>query len=55
MEWDQVKRVFDHQVKDHFPGGVVQRAELLRHGEDPAIEPGQLLVRVFVPAPDEGG
>ena len=54
MEWDQVKRVFNHQVKDHFPGGIVQRAELLRCGEDPAIEPGQLLVRVFIPAPDEG-
>ena len=54
MEWDQVKRVFNHQVKDHFPGGIVQRAELLRCGEDPAIEPGQLLVRVFIPAPDGG-
>ena len=54
MEWDQLKRVFNHQVKDHFPGGIVQRAELLRCGEDPAIEPGQLLVRVFIPAPDGG-
>jgi Peptidase family S41/N-terminal domain of Peptidase_S41 in eukaryotic IRBP len=26
---------------------------LLEHGDDPAIEPGQLMVRVFVPAPDE--
>ncbi len=52
MEWDQVKRVFNHQVKDHFPAGVVQRAELLRHGEDPAIEPGQLMVRVFIPVPE---
>ena len=30
----------------------MQRAVLLQHGDDPAIEPGQLLVRVFVPAPD---
>jgi hypothetical protein len=52
VEWDQVKRVFNHQVKDHFPAGVVQRAELLRHGEDPAIGPGELKVRVFIPVPE---
>ena len=30
----------------------MQRAELLQHGDDPAIEPGQLMVRVFIPPPD---
>ncbi len=51
-ELDQVNRVLDHVVKDHFPAGAVRRAVLLQHGDDPAIEPGQLLVRVFIPAPD---
>jgi hypothetical protein len=31
--------VIDHAVKDHFPPGAVLRAELLRHGDDPAIGP----------------
>ncbi len=30
----------------------MQRAVLLQHGDDPAIERGQLMVRVFVPAAD---
>ncbi len=30
----------------------MQRAELLRYGDDPAIGPGQLMVRVFIPVPE---
>ena len=46
---EQVARVIDHAVKERFPPGAVVRAELLRHGDDPAIGPGQLMVRVVVP------
>jgi len=41
--------VIDRAVKDHFPPGAVLRAELLRHGDHPAIGPGQLMIRVLVP------
>jgi Peptidase family S41/N-terminal domain of Peptidase_S41 in eukaryotic IRBP len=41
--------VIDRAVRDHFPPGAVLRAELLRHGDDPAIGPGQLMIRVLVP------
>jgi len=51
-ERDRLNRVVDHEVKDHFPPGVVRRAVLLRHGDEPDIEPGQLRLRVFVPAED---
>ena len=51
-EQDQVERVINHELRERFPGGAVQRAVLLQHDDDPAIEPGQLMVRVFVPAPD---
>jgi Peptidase family S41/N-terminal domain of Peptidase_S41 in eukaryotic IRBP len=50
-EQEQVQRVIDHEVKDRFPDGAVQQAVLLQHGDDPAIEPGQLMVRVFIPPP----
>jgi hypothetical protein len=43
----------DHAVRDHFPPGAVLRAELLRPGDDPAIAPGQLMIRVLVPG--QGG
>jgi Peptidase family S41/N-terminal domain of Peptidase_S41 in eukaryotic IRBP len=49
----QIERVINHELKRWFSEGTVQRAVLLDHGDDPAIEPGQLMVRVFVPEPDE--
>ena len=52
---DQIERVINHTVKERFSESAVERAVLLEHGDDPAIEPGQLMVRVFVPAPEEPG
>jgi Peptidase family S41/N-terminal domain of Peptidase_S41 in eukaryotic IRBP len=49
-ERDRLNRVVDHEVKEHFPPGAVRRAVLLRHGDEPGIEAGQLRLRVFVPA-----
>jgi Peptidase family S41/N-terminal domain of Peptidase_S41 in eukaryotic IRBP len=47
----QIERVLNHELKERFAAGAVQRGVLLQHGDDPAIGPGQLLVRVFIPAP----
>jgi hypothetical protein len=52
---DQIERVINHRLKEWFPADAAQRAVLLEHGEDPAIGPGQLMVRVFVPRPAEPG
>jgi len=52
-EKDQLERVINHELRKRFGPGAVQRAVLLEHGEDPAIGPGQQMLRVFVPAPDE--
>ena len=54
-EQAMVERVINHEMQERFGAGAVQRAVLLQHGDDPAIEPGQLLVRVFVEATDEPG
>ena len=54
-EQAMVERVINHEMQERFSAGAVQRAVLLQHGDDPAIEPGQLLVRVFVEATDEPG
>jgi hypothetical protein len=54
-EQAMVERVINHEIQERFGAGVVRRAVLLQHGDDPAIEPGQLLVRVFVEASDEPG
>jgi Arc/MetJ-type ribon-helix-helix transcriptional regulator len=38
----------DALVKEYFPDGGVQRVALLQYGDDPWVEPGDLLVRVFI-------
>jgi hypothetical protein len=54
-ELDQIERVINHELRTRFLAGAVERAVLLQHGDDPAIEPGQLMVRVFVPPPGGPG
>jgi len=54
-EQAMVERVINHEMQERLGAGAVQRAVLLQHADDPAIEPGQLLVRVFVEASDEPG
>src|ERR1039457_1390476 len=44
---DRLERKLDERVKERFPDGVIQRVEL-QHGEGQAVEPGELLVRVFI-------
>ena len=50
---ERIQRVIDHEVRGRFLPGAVERAVLLQYGDDPAVGPGQLLVRVFIPAPGE--
>lgn len=50
---DQQRRRLDERVREHFPDGGVQRVALLQHGDDPQVEPGDLLVRLFIE--DTGG
>ena len=45
---DQLQSRLDGQVKAHFPEGGVQRVALLQRADDPSVEPGGLLVRVFI-------
>jgi hypothetical protein len=51
-ELDQLERVVHHEIKARFPCDTVRRVVVLQHGDEPAIEAGALLVRVFIPAPD---
>jgi hypothetical protein len=44
-------RVEKH-VRSLFPDGVISRVQVLEYGDDPAVEPGDVAVRVFLPRPD---
>jgi Peptidase family S41/N-terminal domain of Peptidase_S41 in eukaryotic IRBP len=52
-EASRIERVINRELGERFADGAVLRAVLLQPDDDPAIEPGQLLVRVFIPAPGE--
>jgi hypothetical protein len=45
----QLEQQIDAEVKKRFPGAV-QRVTVLQYGEEPVIEPGELLVRVIIEA-----
>jgi Arc/MetJ-type ribon-helix-helix transcriptional regulator len=50
---DQLQTELREHVKRRFPDGEVQRVALLQYGDDPWIEPADLLVRVFIEEADE--
>jgi len=54
-ELARIREQFDHMVRERMPGAPIERVEVLQYGEDPEIEPGQLLARVVVAAPEEEG
>jgi hypothetical protein len=49
---DRLQQQVDEEVKKRFPGAV-QQVVVLQYGEDPVIEPGELLVRVTIEGPEE--
>ena len=45
---DRLERLIDREMKTRFPAGGIRRVAVLQHDDDPAIEPDELLVRVFI-------
>lgn len=50
---DRLQEQFGQLVRERFPGAPVRRVAVLGYGDDPEIEPGQLLARVYLEAGDE--
>src|SRR5271165_1314527 len=51
-EIGQLMQEFDAEVRRRFPDAPIDRVEVLQHGEDPEIEPGQLLGRIYLQPPE---
>src|SRR6266581_2630587 len=47
---DRLEEQFDRLVRERIPGAGVQRVAVLQYGDDPEIEPGELLARVYIEA-----
>ena len=45
-ELERIREQFDQEVRTHLPDVPIERVEVLQYGEDPEVEPGQLLARV---------
>ena len=50
-ELDRIRQQFNEEVRRRMPGAPIERIEVLQHGDDPEVEPGQVLARVVVAAP----
>jgi hypothetical protein len=50
-ELDHLQQRADSEVRERFPGAPIQRVEVLQYGDDPEIEPGQVLMRVVIEVP----
>ena len=38
----------EDQVRSVFPEGAIERVQVLTYGDDPAVEPGETAIRVFI-------
>jgi hypothetical protein len=47
---DRIQQQFEQVVRERFPGAPVERVAVLQYGDEPEIEPGQLLARVYIDA-----
>ncbi len=54
-ELDRIRQMFGTEVRDRFPGAPIQGVEVLQYGDEPTIEPGQLLARVTLEPPEGSG
>jgi hypothetical protein len=45
----------EKHIRSLFPDGVISRVQVLEYGDDPAVEPGDVAVRVFLHRPDQPG
>lgn len=47
---EQVQQRLNENVKARFPEGMIEEVRLLQYGDDPVVEPGQIVVRIIAAA-----
>jgi hypothetical protein len=53
-ELAKIQELLTAQIKEQIPGDVIERIAVLEYGDDPAVEPGELVVRIYLAVPGEG-
>jgi hypothetical protein len=49
---DALQQKFDELVRERLRGAAIDRVEVLQYGDDPEIEPGELLARIVLQLPE---
>ena len=49
---DALQQKFDELVRERLRGAAIERVEVLQYGDDPEIEPGELLARIVLRLPE---
>ena len=52
-EKERLERRAEEELNRQFGDGTVQKVEVLQYGDEPVIEPGQVMVRVILTPTDE--
>ncbi len=50
-EFERIRDQFVHDVHERFPDAPIKRIEVLEYGDDPEVEPGQLIARLVIDTP----
>jgi len=51
-DMQRTQEQFEREVRQRFEGAPIEKVELFQYGEEPEIEPGELLGRVTLAVPD---
>lgn len=51
---ERIQREIEEAANERFPG-VVERVMVLQYGDEPVVEPGELMIRVLVKPVEPGG
>lgn len=52
---DHLQQLIEDEIKTRFPGAPIERVRVLQYGDDPVVEPGELVVRVSLAAAEGDG
>jgi hypothetical protein len=50
---DRMERELDAEVRKRLPDAPIQRVAVLQYGDEPEIEPGELLARIILEGPED--
>jgi hypothetical protein len=50
---DHIEQKLTEQIRGRIPGDAIERVAVLQYGDDPVVEPGELVLRVYITVPGD--